>query len=78
MKTKDRIYDFIVQYTQEHLYPPSFKEICDGVGVGSKSTVYSHIHKLSEEGRIEIGDFSQPRCIKLVGYKLVKLKGRRS
>lgn len=75
MNTKDRIYDFIVQYTKEHLYPPSFKEICEGVHLRSKSSIYDYIHKLEKEGRIKIGDFHQPRCIKIVGYQLVKIEG---
>lgn len=73
MRTKDRVYAFIVQYTQEHLYPPSFKEIGEGVQLGSKATVFHYIHTLADEGRIIIGDYSHPRSIKLVGYELVKV-----
>lgn len=76
MNTKDRVYDFIVQYTSEHLYPPSFTEIGKGVGIYSKATIFTHIHKLEDESRIELGDSGQPRCIKLVGYKLVKIGGK--
>lgn len=73
MTTKDRVYDFIVKYTIEHLYAPSFKEICEGVELGSKASVFDYIHKLVDEGKIELGDFGQPRCIKLAGYQLVKV-----
>lgn len=73
MKTKDRVYEFIVQYTKEHLYPPTFSEIGVGVQLGSKSSVYHYIHSLVNDGRIEIGDCAQPRSIKLVGYQLVKV-----
>ena len=74
MSTKDRIYEFIVRYTLEHLYPPSFKEICEELSISSKSTVFYNMHKLADEGKIELGNSCQPRCIKLIGYRLVKLE----
>lgn len=70
-----RIYDFIVQYTTEHLYSPSVQDICEGVGYKSKSTVFEHLRKLEDMGMISFGGISQPRCIKLIGYKLVKGDG---
>lgn len=68
---ENKIYDFIVSYTQEHLYSPSMREICDGVG-RSKSTVWHHLAKIEKAGLIELPDYSTPRAIRLVGYKLVK------
>lgn len=65
------IYDFIVSYTQEHLYSPSMREICEGVN-RCKSTVWHHLAKIERAGLIELPDFSTPRAIRLIGYKLVK------
>jgi len=54
---QQQIYDFLVQYTQEHGYPPSFREIKLAVGLKSPSTVHFHLKRLQERGLIEKGDF---------------------
>ena len=54
---QQQIYDFLVQYTQEHGYPPSFREIKLAVGLKSPSTVHFHLKRLQEQGLIEKGDF---------------------
>ena len=71
IQTRKAIYEAIVSYTQEHLYPPSVREIADMVGLGSTSTVQIQLKKLEADGRIEIESF-QPRCIRLVGFRLVE------
>lgn len=40
------IYDFIIDFSTEHGYLPSIREICDGVGISSTSTVASHLDTL--------------------------------
>ena len=70
--TQQKIYDFIVQYTTEHLYSPSVNDICEGTGLKSKSTVWHHLAKIERAGLIVLPEFSTPRAIQLVGYKLVK------
>lgn len=72
MSTKDRVYEFIVSFTTEHLYPPTFLEICIGVGLASKASVSVHVHQLAKEGKIKLDNSGQPRCIKLIGYQLMK------
>lgn len=69
--SKEIVYDFLVEFITENLYAPSIREICDGTYLSSTSSVYSHLCKLEEEGKIEIKAYS-PRAIKLVGYKFVK------
>lgn len=71
IKTRQRIYAAIVDYTQEHLYPPSVREIADMSGLKSSGSVFEHLKTMAGEGLIEI-ESCQPRCIKLLGYKLVK------
>lgn len=71
-EAQKKIYDFIVKYTTENLYSPSVQDICDGTGFKSKSSVFVHLRKLESLGLISLGEFAQPRCIKLIGYKLVK------
>ena len=46
------IYQFILQYTKEHGYPPSVREIGEAVGLKSPSTVHFHMKKLEAEGYI--------------------------
>ena len=65
---QQQIYDFLVQYTQEHGYPPSFREIKLAVGLKSPSTVHFHLKRLQEQGLIEKGDF-KGRAIVLTGQR---------
>ena len=46
------IYDFILQYTRDHGYPPSVREIGAAVDLKSPSTVHFHMKKLEAEGYI--------------------------
>lgn len=71
---KDRqleVYDYIVKYTVKHLYPPTVREICDGTGMKSTATGLHYIKELKEWGLIDYQS-TQPRTIRLQGYKLVK------
>ena len=70
MKSKDRILDFVIEYMEEHQYSPSIREICEGVGLKSTSTVYMHLVNLEMEGKIK---FNGVRCIAVEGYKFGKI-----
>lgn len=65
-----KIYEFIIIYTMEHLYPPSIQEICEGVN-RSKNTVWNHLRKIEMIGLIKLPEYATPRAIRLVGFKLV-------
>lgn len=43
-------------------YPPTIKELCDSVGLKSKSTVHQHLTKLEKLGYIKI-EHRAPRAI---------------
>ena len=58
------IYDFILQYTKEHGYPPSVREIGFAVNLKSPSTVHFHMKKLEAEGYILKAD-GKTRAISL-------------
>lgn len=58
------IYDFILQYTKAHGYPPSVREIGSAVGLKSPSTVHFHMKKLEAEGYILKAD-GKTRAISL-------------
>jgi repressor LexA len=48
----DRIIDFIKETVSERGYPPSVREIAEGVGLASTSAVHHHLTKLEREGRL--------------------------
>ena len=69
-KKRDMILQVIISYISNHGYPPSIREISDLTGIGSTSTVHSHLVKMDKEGRIKLG--GGPRMIQVVGYKFIK------
>ena len=73
IKTKERVYQFIVKYISDVGYAPSVRDICKAVELKSTSSVYSHLMHLETEGRIETKPYS-PRAIKVVGYKYQKME----
>ncbi len=52
-KKQQIIYDFICTYTEDNGYPPSMREICNGVGLKSTATVYNHIENLKRLGVLD-------------------------
>ena len=50
------IYEFILQYSREHGYPPSVREISTAVHLKSPSTAHFHLKKLEAEGYIQKAD----------------------
>lgn len=63
-----QIYDFIVEYTKKNCFPPSVREIGEGVGLASTSSVHSHLKALEDKGYIETKEM-QPRAIRIIGYR---------
>ena len=49
---QQKIYDYIVEFTNAHGYPPSVREIGSAVGLKSPSTVHFHMKGLEEAGYI--------------------------
>lgn len=67
------IKDFIIQYMKEYGYGPSYREIGNGVGLKSNSSVNRHIHKMLEMGMLETDAIDgAPRALRVPGYKFVK------
>ena len=62
---QERILNFIKQMVTEKGYPPSVREICQGVGIKSTSTVHSHLEKLEKAGLIR-KDPTKPRAIEIL------------
>ncbi len=52
----DEILEFIKSYIRMENMAPSVREICEGVGIASTSTVHRYLHRLEREGRIHMAD----------------------
>ena len=50
---QQRILDYINEFSLEHGYPPSVREIGAEMGLRSPSTVHAHLKKLQEAGYLE-------------------------
>lgn len=70
-KLHEQIRDYIVQYHNCVGFPPSIREIGEGVGLMSTNTVFRHLKKMNDDGIIRMIP-GQPRCISVPGYVYVK------
>lgn len=52
-KTLERVYSYIKQYITNNMMSPSVRDICNGVGLKSTSSVHLYLKKLDEIGLIE-------------------------
>lgn len=64
-----QIRDYIVQYTITHGWPPSVREIGEGVGLESKSSVHLHLKQMADDGIIKMVP-GQPRCVTVLGVEI--------
>ncbi|NLJ40641.1 MAG: transcriptional repressor LexA [Clostridiales bacterium] len=64
-KNQEKILSFIKLMVAEKGYPPSVREICQGVGIRSTSTVHNHLEKLEKAGLIR-KDPAKPRAIEIL------------
>ena len=49
-KREQNVYDYILEYRKEKRFSPSLREIAEGIGLHSASTVHVHIHHLINKG----------------------------
>lgn len=64
-ENQEIVLNFIKQMVTEKGYPPSVREICQGVGVKSTSTVHGYLEKLEKAGYIR-KDPTKPRAIEIL------------
>lgn len=74
LEIRKDIYAFLVEYITHNGYAPTVREIGDGVGLKSTSSVYNHLQILEMLGKIKMGNGYKPRAIQLIGYELRKVK----
>ena len=65
-KRQQEIWEFLVEYTDGHGYPPTVREIGERVGLASPSTVHAHLANLERAGLIK-RDPTKPRALELSG-----------
>ncbi len=63
-ETQECIVSYILLFLEENGYPPSVREICEGTGVRSTSTVHAHLRKLNESGKLNY-DAGRRRAISI-------------
>jgi repressor LexA len=65
---QQEIWQFLVEYVDNHGYPPTVREIGDAVGLASPSTVHAHLANLERAGWLR-RDPTKPRAIEIVGRR---------
>jgi repressor LexA len=65
---QQEIWQFLVEYVDDHGYPPTVREIGNAVGLASPSTVHAHLANLERAGLLR-RDPTKPRAIELVGRR---------
>ena len=51
-KREQDVYNYILEYRKEKRFSPSMREIAEGIGLHSASTVHVHIHHQINKGRL--------------------------
>lgn len=51
---KEKIYRFILSMQEKNGYPPTVREICDGVGLSSPASVHRYLRILEDEGSLVV------------------------
>ena len=69
-----RILDYIKSYMAIHNYPPTTREIGDGVGYTSSSTIWGYLRDMRDKGLIDYTN-ECPRTITIPGCHYVFEKG---
>ena len=67
---QQEIWQFLVEYTDGHGYPPTVREIGEAVGLASPSTVHAHLANLERAGLLK-RDPTKPRALELIGHRTV-------
>ena len=66
--TTKKVYEYIVEYSDEHGYQPSLREIAEVTGIKSASTIFYHIGKLERLGLVKKSALKN-RAIEVTGRK---------
>ena len=73
LSVKKAILNYVIRYIERHGYSPTVREIGDGVGLKSTSSVQNHLAAMFENGMLETDSgIGSPRAIRVPGYKFIK------
>lgn len=72
-RNKGVLYGFIVQYLNDHQYPPTLREMSEFIGKSNPCQVEYLLAKLEDEGLIEIDKTRFQRAVKVTNYKFVSI-----
>lgn len=72
-KRQREVIEYIVQYTFEHLYQPSFREICEHLKVTSTNSIATHLEALDRKGYIKYKR-KNARALELTDRSLLLIK----
>ena len=67
---RKKILNFTREFVKNNHYSPSIREICEGTGISSTSSVHYNIAKLAIDGKLTRG--SEPRTINVGGIKVLE------
>ena len=65
---QQRIYEFLTDFSRRNGYAPSVREICEGLGLNSTSTVFGHLETLEKKGYMRRGT-GKNRAIEIISDK---------
>src|SRR5215471_9841967 len=65
---QQEIWDYLVEYVDQHGYPPTVREIGEKVGLASPSTVHAHLANLERAGYLR-RDPTKPRALELLQHR---------
>ena len=66
---RQKILEFVSEFSRDNGYPPTVREICEGVGLRSPSTVHAHLKILQEGGYLE-KDGRKNRSLSVCGEEM--------
>ena len=72
---REKVLAFLIEFVRQHGYSPSIREIGQAVGLKSPSTVYNHLRRLEEEGRIAVCQ-KRPRTLETTRVQMKQDAGR--
>jgi SOS-response transcriptional repressor LexA len=72
--TREIVFDYIKSYIELHCYPPTTREVANGVGLKSSASAYQHIRNLIMVGLLETdAEAGANRALRIPHMKLVRV-----
>lgn len=69
---RNKILEMITSYIEQHGYPPTFREIGEGVGLHNINNVTHHVNLMIRDGVLETDAGGTSRAVRVPGYRFVK------